>query len=79
MEYDGETRVRVMDRETGAVESLAALEVFDGTITISGGMLVVASTLGDEYLVWPVPDGNLFIRIYTNHSTEPDEIDVVVG
>lgn len=79
MEYDGETTVRVMDAETAAGERLPALEVFSGSVSVSGGVLVIASAVGDEYVEWPCADGPIAVRVYTNHSTEPDEIDVVIG
>jgi hypothetical protein len=69
----------MMDRETGARESLAPLRIFDGTITVRGGAVLVTSVFDDEYILWPWPDGDVPLRIYTNDPREPDKIDIVVG
>lgn len=79
MEYDGETSIRLMAADEGSEHPHPPLEVFDGTLIVRGTELVVGSVTGDEYLSLPCPEGEVPVRVYTNHSTEPDEIHVVVG
>lgn len=79
-ETEGPTRIRVADSTAaGGNESLPALEVADTTLRVESGSLVVGDVLGVPYIHWPVEGPNVRVRVYVNHSTEPDEIVVVVG
>lgn len=78
MEQDGETAIRLMDAEGARGKELAPEEVFSGWLSVKGG-LVVTTALLEEILELPVEDGQIWVRILTNHPSEPDEVDIVVS
>ncbi len=77
-QHDGHTRLRLAAESEEAVGSLGTV-VFQGTLEIPGRRIVVASVHGDQYLVMPVDDTAVTLRVWANDPTEPDEILVIVG
>jgi hypothetical protein len=78
-EHEGPTEVRIFDSMTAQNESLPALEVVDTTLYCNSRKLVVGDVLGETYFEWLLHTADVRVRVYTNHSTEPDEIAIVVG
>ena len=75
-EYEGPTRIRITDEVS---DDTPPLKVHDGAVEVTSGEIVVANILGEAFLRWPVEGTSVGLQIYINHSTEPDEIVVVVG
>lgn len=72
---DGTTCVSLGDEPpSGDGKSL----VFDGSLQTPNGSLAVCTVLGDVLLRSSVAGTQTKLRVWTNHPTEPDEIDVVV-
>ncbi|MQB01886.1 MAG: hypothetical protein GEU78_16675 [Actinobacteria bacterium] len=76
-ESEGTTELRMAD--VGEEIELPALNIYDGRLEVSSGELVASNVLGEAFLRWPMDGPSVRVQIYTNHSTEPDQIVVVVG
>jgi hypothetical protein len=74
---DGPTELRMAD--IGEEIELPALNIHDGTLEVSSGELVASNIVGEPFLRWAVEGPSVRVQIYTNHSTEPDEVVVLVG
>jgi hypothetical protein len=78
-EHEGPTAVRMVDATSVQNEPLPPLEVADTTLHCESNSLVVSDVLGERYIEWSLSTADVRVRVYTNHSTEPDEIAIVVG
>lgn len=76
-EHDGPTEIRMADADEDL--EIPALKVHDGDLELNSRELVAADILGEPFLRWLVKDTSVRVQIYTNHSTEPDEIVVLIG
>lgn len=76
-EYGGPIELRIASADEGI--NLPALEIYDGVLRVTSGSLAVANIFGKQFVRWPLNTSSVSVRIYTNHSTEPDEIVVLVG
>ena len=73
-ETDGETEVLI--GRAGDVDP-GLLPAFDGTLPTPSRGLAVRSVLGDTVLEVPVRGDETRIRVWVNHSVEPDR--VIIG
>jgi hypothetical protein len=73
---DGATRVRLVASEEDAI--LPKLLAFDGVLQMGSGRFTVEDVNG-IYLERPVPNGEVRVRVWVNHATEPDEVAVVIA
>ena len=76
-EHDGPTTIRVA--EIGEEIETPALKIHDGDLELNSRELMVANVLGEPLIRFSVMEPVARVQIFTNHSTEPDEIVVLVG
>jgi hypothetical protein len=74
---DGPTEVQMAD--SGDEVETPPLKVHDGKLELSSGVLVVANILGDAFFRRKIEHYPVRLRVYANHSIEPDEIVILVG
>lgn len=75
-ELDGETSISLSDEEADAGSGEAP--VFDGVLNTPSGKLSVCSVLDEVLLECDVSSCRSRVRVWANHSSEPDEIRIVV-
>jgi hypothetical protein len=76
-EHEGAIEIRMADAREDV--QLPSLKVYDAKLELSSRQLVAANIRGEPLLRWPVNDSSVRVQIYTNHSTEPDLIVVLIG
>lgn len=74
-ETEGPVRISFVEAEEG--EALPALEILDHTLVSESGEVVLTTVLGDTLLIRRGAPGPVRLKVYVNHSTEPDEIAVL--
>ncbi|PWK63574.1 hypothetical protein [Aminobacter sp. AP02] len=70
--------VNVSLADAGEAHSLAE-PVFDGMLATPEGVVLLFDANMPEICSMKVPGRQTRVRVWTNHPTEPDEIEIVVG
>jgi hypothetical protein len=76
-EGDGTTSVRIVgNADVG--HTLPPLLAFEGTLVLPSSILAITNVNGERYVERPVLTPSTRVQVWVNHSSDPDEICVVV-
>lgn len=76
LEQDGPTQIRLLSNSRQGT-SLPPTLAWEGFLETPNGKIAVQSILGQTYIEEKTKASSVFVRVYVNHVTEPDQITIL--